>query len=65
MTDTKSFYGDAVSRAANPAKLDDATKWLDKAIAFEAAGDINKSNMAFHAAHKAEAEALGYPSPQK
>lgn len=63
MTDVSTFYGDAINRAPNPSKLADAVKWLDKAVSFEAAGDIPKTAMALKAAHKAEAEALGYPLP--
>jgi len=60
MTKTaKDFYGSAYDRASNPAKLDDAFKWLNKAIEFEAAeGGETKLNMALKAALKAEGEAF-------
>ena len=56
----KEFYGTSYHNAKNPTKLHDACKWLDKAIGFEAQGELGtkKTEMAFSAALKAEAEAF-------
>ena len=65
MTIAKDFYGEATYAKCNRSSkrgegklLDDAVHWLDKAIEFEAKGDVTKTNMAFGAALKAEGEAL-------
>ena len=61
MTQTaKDFYGESYARAVDPTKLDEAFKWLMKAIEFE--GDETaktKFQMAFNQACKKEKDAFG------
>ena len=54
------LYGDSYNKASKPEKLDDAAKWLNKAIEFDAQGELNakKTEMALNAAIKAESEAF-------
>lgn len=56
--DAKQFYGSAFT-PARESKLNDAFKWLMKAIEFERVeGGERKAEMAFNAALKNEAEAF-------
>ena len=57
-TNAQEFYRSAYSRSVNPSKLDDAFRWLNKAIQFESEEANTKTEMALKQALKCEVEGL-------